>query len=195
MRAGRANLAPIGENLRKDAAENRSRLIEAAVKLYARHGSQVPLELIAEEAGVTRTTLHRNFPDRASLSAVVAEVQYDKLAKRVAKWADRDDGFFLALKVMAEGAVRSGGMSKVTQFRAEVGPLAAHFVARAEAILEAPLARAKTAGLVRADFTIDEAYRAVLMIAGGALQDAGENESEDTRIEKSLALLRRGMTP
>jgi AcrR family transcriptional regulator len=194
-KAETAELAADATNLRKDAQIRRARLIEAAVKLYVLYGAQTPLELIAAEAGVTRTTLHRNFPDRASLSAAVAQVQYDRLAQRVAGWSDRDDAFFLAIKLLALGAVRAGNMSKVTQFRQEMGPLAEHFVSQAQAMLEPPLARAKAAGLVRADFTIEQAYRAVLMIAGGSLDNPHDSATAEERIEQSLELLRLGLNP
>ncbi len=51
--------------LRKDAAERREALLKAAAEAFARDGLDTPLHVIAEQAGVGRATLYRNFADRS----------------------------------------------------------------------------------------------------------------------------------
>jgi AcrR family transcriptional regulator len=60
---------------RADAAENRRRVLAAAVRLFAEHGAgNVSMDQVAAEAGVGKGTLFRRFGDRASLArAVVSE--------------------------------------------------------------------------------------------------------------------------
>jgi AcrR family transcriptional regulator len=54
-------------NLRRDAVVNRSRLVEAARDVFSERGLRVPLEVIADRAGVGIATLYRRFPTRDAL--------------------------------------------------------------------------------------------------------------------------------
>jgi AcrR family transcriptional regulator len=57
---------------RADAAENRRRILAAAVRLFAEHGAgNVSMDQVAAEAGVGKGTLFRRFGDRASLARAV----------------------------------------------------------------------------------------------------------------------------
>ncbi|WP_457208615.1 TetR/AcrR family transcriptional regulator, partial [Nocardioides sp. P5_C9_2] len=58
---------------RRDAKENRARLIDASREVFGTLGPDAPLEEIARAAGVSRTTLHRNFASREELAAAVYE--------------------------------------------------------------------------------------------------------------------------
>ncbi len=179
--------------LRKDAQERLDRLIDAAVELYASDGYDVPFEKIAERAGVSRPTLHRNFPDRDALSAAVLKVHMDELTERIAQWADRDDGLFLALKLLATKTIVSGGLAKIVPMHRKAPAASETFRSCVDQALVGPLARAKAAGLVRADFTFDDIHRAALMLAGGGLDSYGSNVSAS--IDLALDMLRRGMMP
>jgi AcrR family transcriptional regulator len=51
----------------------RGELIDAAVRAIAKHGPDVSVELMAEEAGVARTRLYRYFNDAADLGGAIAD--------------------------------------------------------------------------------------------------------------------------
>ncbi|WP_354638780.1 TetR/AcrR family transcriptional regulator [Kitasatospora camelliae] len=53
--------------LRRDAQRNREALIAAAAELFAEHGLDTPLDVIARTAGVGNATLYRHFPTREDL--------------------------------------------------------------------------------------------------------------------------------
>jgi AcrR family transcriptional regulator len=53
---------------RSDAATNRDRILAAATVAVTRDGEKVPMETIADEAGVGIATLYRHFPTRRPLS-------------------------------------------------------------------------------------------------------------------------------
>ncbi|KXK58716.1 transcriptional regulator [Micromonospora rosaria] len=59
--------APGPRPLRADAARNRQRLLEAAVRAFSRPGAEVTLEAVARDAGVGIGTLYRHFPTREAL--------------------------------------------------------------------------------------------------------------------------------
>ncbi|WP_274669078.1 TetR/AcrR family transcriptional regulator [Demequina sp. B12] len=53
--------------------ENRAALLAAARDVFAEHGINAPLRLIAQRAGVGQGSLYRHFPDRIALAAEVFE--------------------------------------------------------------------------------------------------------------------------
>lgn len=67
--------------LRVDAERNRLRIIDAATEVFAERGLDVPLEEIAERAGVGIGTLYRRFPTREELVAATFQA-------RLAAYAD-----------------------------------------------------------------------------------------------------------
>jgi AcrR family transcriptional regulator len=59
---------------RADAARNRRRVLEAAERLFARHGAdRVTMEEIARAAGVGKGTLYRRYPDRAAIAVALLD--------------------------------------------------------------------------------------------------------------------------
>lgn len=71
MSPGDRNRTPEARPLRSDAAENRERVLAAAVTAVLRDGTNVPLSKIAAEANVGVGTLYRRYPDRAALFAAL----------------------------------------------------------------------------------------------------------------------------
>jgi AcrR family transcriptional regulator len=65
--------------VRRDAIENREKILRTAAELMARRGHNVPLTEIAEAAGVGVGTFYRRFPDRAALLDELQHRGYDLL--------------------------------------------------------------------------------------------------------------------
>lgn len=70
---------------RQDAARNRTRLIAAAREVFAELGPDAPLEEVAVRAGVSRTTLYRNFATRQDLAKDIYARDVAKIESRSAK--------------------------------------------------------------------------------------------------------------
>src|SRR5580658_9490937 len=59
---------------RADAQRNRARVLEAAEVVFAAEGLNVPVDVIAEKAGVGVGTLYRHFPTKEKLfEAIIVE--------------------------------------------------------------------------------------------------------------------------
>lgn len=56
-----------GRPLRRDAAENRERLLDAANRVFAEHGLEAGVDEVARAAGVGMGTLYRRFPTKQAL--------------------------------------------------------------------------------------------------------------------------------
>ena len=63
--------------LRRDARANRDRILAAARAAFAAGGVDVPVEEIAERAGVGMGTLYRRFPTKHDLVEAVIEESLD----------------------------------------------------------------------------------------------------------------------
>jgi len=75
MQIGRA--APVE---RADAARNRGRILDAATRLFQRHGvSAVSMDQIAVEAAVGKGTLFRRFGSKAGLAAALLDAREQAL--------------------------------------------------------------------------------------------------------------------
>jgi AcrR family transcriptional regulator len=155
--------------LRSDAQDNRDRLLEAARELFAESGLGVTMRQIARRAGVGPATLYRRFPTKQELvleafmdefracTAIVREAAADPdpwhgfcgVIERVTVLNARNQGFTDAFVAAYPGAV----------------DVAAH---RAEMTRElaAISRRAKAAGDLRADFTLDD-FMLVLLAGRG----------------------------
>jgi AcrR family transcriptional regulator len=83
--------------LRADAERNRRRLIEAATEMFCESGLEIGVGEIAQQAGVGRGTLFRNFPTKDHLiAAVVVDRMNESIVRgRVAlEAADPGQGLF-----------------------------------------------------------------------------------------------------
>jgi AcrR family transcriptional regulator len=74
-----------GRAVRRDAIENREKILLTAAELMARRGHNVPLTEIADAAGVGVGTLYRGFPDRSALLDELQRRGYDLLLDSLAR--------------------------------------------------------------------------------------------------------------
>ena len=93
--------------MRSDALARRIRIIEAACEIFRTSTDIVPLETIADKAGVGIATLYRNFPDRTALIHACAAYMFDKvieLQQSVLERFDSDPGaeWFRYVKTLVE---------------------------------------------------------------------------------------------
>lgn len=110
--------------LRADARRNREKLLQAAAELFGRADGEVPLEAVADRAGVGIGTLYRNFPTREALVeatyrrevAQIAGAMDELLAANppdvaLELWAERYVDYVAAKRGMSEalrGMIESG---------------------------------------------------------------------------------------
>lgn len=87
----------------KAAAGNREALVTAAREIYAEHGLDAPLSLIARRAGVGQGVLYRHFPDREAMAAAILEENVRQIEQAAA----------------AEGATLAGVLGVLTWHQAQ----------------------------------------------------------------------------
>ena len=147
--------ARLDQGLRKDAVENRERLLAAASDLFAERGLGVTLNDIAHGAGVGVGTAYRRFPNKEALIDALFEKRLQAVVD-VAQNALDDPDAWNGLLTFLERALhmRHGdrgldeimnnrvlGEERVSQVRDRIAPIIAELVTKA-----------KKQGVVRPDF-------------------------------------------
>ncbi|GAA4394542.1 TetR/AcrR family transcriptional regulator [Tsukamurella soli] len=145
---------------RADAVRNRARILAAAREAFAQAGVDVPLDAIAEAAGVGPGTVHRHFPTKAALLAAVIADRLDELAARAAELGDDPvEDFFGFLAELVDSGRDNLALA------AAVGGLPNSLIeesgARLSAALQALLTAAQRAGGVRRDVDVAELHAVV----------------------------------
>jgi AcrR family transcriptional regulator len=156
--------------LRADAQRNRARILEAAENVFAVEGIEVPVDLIAEKAGVGVGTLYRHFPTKEKLCEAVLLDRLSALTLDAQALADADDpagAFFGFLShVVAEGAAKRDLMVAVMGAGLEFEEASMAVKDGLRDAVGVLLQRAQAAGAVRADVTPN----AVVSLVGATCQ-------------------------
>jgi AcrR family transcriptional regulator len=145
--------------LRADAQRNRARILAAAETVFATDGIEVPVDVIAERAGVGVGTLYRHFPTKEKLCEAILIERLTALATDARALANAEDparAFFGYLEhFVAEGCAKRDLFVVVSgagiEFETAVAPLKDE-VRKSLGVL---LARAQAVGAVRPDVTAD----------------------------------------
>ncbi|MPV37162.1 TetR/AcrR family transcriptional regulator [Georgenia subflava] len=142
--------------LRRDAEQNRLRIISAAREQFAAHGLAVGHNDIARHAGVGVGTVYRHFPDRAPL---VQEALGDEVA-RLLDVADEAmatepawDGLMLLVSHVADLLAANLGLRDVALGPGQLSSDFDEVADRVRGHLEHLLERAQAEGSVRPDVT------------------------------------------
>ena len=136
-----------GRPLRRDAARNRERILEAAGEVFATRGLEVTLDDIAHHAGVGVGTVYRRFHDKEQLIDALFDDRMDAVltvAEDALAAADPWlglEGFFVSIFELqaADRGLRElafagqHGRERVARAKARLEPLIAEVVARGQA--------------------------------------------------------------
>ncbi|WP_232549942.1 TetR/AcrR family transcriptional regulator [Propioniciclava soli] len=133
------------------AGANRAALVEAARSLFAREGYAVPLSAIARAAGVGQGVLYRHFGSRVSLALAVFGENIDELEALAGRHTDPDGLGVLVARMLEQTLANAALVDAVVHGRVEQDWDGDE---RVGAVLVRPLARARSAGLVRPDLTV-----------------------------------------
>lgn len=180
--------------LRADAARNRERLVAEARRFFCAGDTAVPLEGIAQAAGVGVATLYRHFPTREALVEAVYGSELDAFAAdaesllaahgaldALRMWMDRY-ACFVAAKHAMRDALRialTSPAASTPETRARIRVVVAQFTAADAAD-----------GTIRKDVEPDDV---TLILAGAVLMTSTSTDASQLR--RLLDLLLDGLRP
>jgi AcrR family transcriptional regulator len=156
--------------LRADALRNRGRILDAARATFAERGLDVPLEDIADRAGVGIATLYRRFPTREALVAATFAAKltaFAEAAERALDDADAWAGFagFVEWACATQAVDRAA--TDLLTLRLPNSDAAEALRERGLRAFSALVRRAQDEGSLRADFVPEDL--ALLMIANAGV--------------------------
>jgi AcrR family transcriptional regulator len=177
MTSGKSRLGTPGEGraLRRDAEENRLRVIRAAREVFASQGLGAGFNDIARHAGVGVGTVYRRFPDKATLVREaleepltrILEVADDAIATEPA-W----DGLLLLVGHAADLLAANLGLRDVALGPGQLAPELDEAAGRVAPYLEELLRRAQEEGSVRPGVTPEDFTMLFFMITELAIHAA-----------------------
>lgn len=156
---------------------NRSALLASARRLFDSRGLGVPLNAIAQHAGVGQGSLYRHFPDRRSLAIAVFEEnvrEFEELG--TSEEATVED----MLRLLTEHAVRSAAFVQLVL----AGPRDAQLASLADRVTDVIVGRASAGSLPFA--SADDLLLGIGMVASSIATAPPEQRPEVARRAWSL---------
>ena len=140
--------------LRRDAAANRERILDAARRLFSEHGLEASMDDVARAAEVGAGTLYRRFATKeALLDAILGEVleRYHALSIEALREDDAFAGLELLLEQTARLQLENRAFLDVIALRLRDEPQLAAARERVRPLIEQLVAKAQAQGTLRAD--------------------------------------------
>ena len=162
--------APGVRRPRRDAVENRRRLIDAATTVFADRGLDAGVEEVARTAGVGVATLYRRFPTKEALIAELVRTLVEELLAQARQAVDVPGGRGLETHLVATGellAAQRGCLARIWDGTGAAAARDAYWD-----VLDRLLADARAAGRVRPDATRED-LRLVFWSLRGVLSPVG----------------------
>ncbi|VTR75446.1 MULTISPECIES: TetR/AcrR family transcriptional regulator [Cellulomonas] len=178
--------------LRADAARNRARLLAVAVEALAEDGD-MPLEAIAQRAGVGIGTLYRHFPERSALVEAAYRQEVTALCDAAPALLDQDGPAVDALREWMGRFVRYAAAKRGmgAALRTAVGSDSSLFAetrSRIIAAIDLLLDAGRADGSVRPDVDGEQ-----VMLAMGGVWNVPDSDRWEQRVRGLLDLLVDGL--
>ena len=150
------------KTIRADAARNRQRILQAAEEIFSGSGKAVPIDVVAERAGLGIGTLYRHFPTKAALFSAIVTDRFERLVRELEPVSATDDPFH-ALVTFVQGLGAQFAMKK--DLIDALGPEQISYGDRMvcakkdlHVVLDTILERGRKAGTVREDVTSSDVF-------------------------------------
>ena len=180
-------------SMRADARRNRAKVLEVARQVFSTEGTGVPLDDIADKAGVGAGTVYRHFPTKESLIQAVLLSRVEGLADR-ARALSESQPPDRALEMFIYDMLYEGGEKRdLIDALVDIGvdPATSLAVAHAELqrVMGILLERAQRAEVVRTDIDVDD----LMALVTGVLIALHRGARQPKLPERSLAVLLDGL--
>jgi AcrR family transcriptional regulator len=180
--------------LRADARRNRARILEVAREVFASEGLSVPIDTVAERAGIGVGTVYRHFPTKEALFAAIVTDRVQALAQDARDALTEDDpgvALFGFLRTMAERSAADMALADAfaaagVDIKSSLGVCKQDLVTAVGDLLE----RAQAAGAVRHDVSASD----VLALLSSANIACGRQGREDAS-ERLVGVVLDGLRP
>jgi len=181
--------------MRADAVKNRARILEAAEEIFATEGVSVPIDTVAERAGLGVGTLYRHFPTKEALFEAIVVARLEQLLETVREQrraADPTAALFSFLRQFAgHASVKRDLFDALGSAGIDIKSQCSEMVDEMKRNIDELRQRAVAAGGVRSDVSTDE----VVGLVVGACQAGGNARSDEAALQRMVEIICDGLKP
>ena len=181
------------DDLRADAARNRTRVLEVARELLETGDDTLPMNTIAKRAGVGVGTVYRHFPNRQVLLESLALESFEKLLAEAQAAADEDSA--IGLKRLLHAALtyqlEDAGLAAVLRSPKNACVETLELKKATLVALNRLLENARQAGVIRPDIDADDLRR---LLCGFEVA-VRLGEADPAEVERYVGILLGGLQP
>lgn len=183
--------------MRADALRNHEKILEAAEEIFALDGVMVPIDIVAERAGVGIGTLYRHFPTKEALYEAIVVTRIDGVISAA-------DDFLLDTEVepgvaldafLREFARQAADKQDLFEALGQAGiDIKARFSDRVDELMariDVLRQRAVDAGAIRGDVETQD----ILNLVIGTCHAAGHSGSDDQALQRCVGIVLAGLQP
>jgi AcrR family transcriptional regulator len=180
---------------RADAVRNHEKILAAAEEIFALDGVAVPIDIVAERAGVGVGTLYRHFPTKESLYEAIVTTRIDGLSAIADSYmSDPDPGaaFNDFLREFARQASEKQDLFEaLEQNGVDVKTRFSELIDELMKKLDTLRQRAASAGAIRTDVeTMD-----IMNLVSGTCHAAGHSRVDEAGFQRLVNIVIAGLQP
>lgn len=181
--------------MRADAARNHEKILRAAEDAFASEGVMVPIDSIAERAGVGIGTLYRHFPTKEALYEAIVKARITRLidtARRYERDADPGRALFEFLREFARQASEKRDLFEALN-RAGID-LKSQFVDMTVELklrIDVLRQRAVDVGAIKSEVTTSD----ILTLVVGSCHASGPQGSDHAGLQRMIDIVIAGIQP
>jgi AcrR family transcriptional regulator len=181
--------------MRADAVRNHEKILLAAEEIFALDGVTVPIDLIAERAGVGIGTLYRHFPTKESLYEAIVVTRISNVLEIADRYANDEDPGQALFNFLREFATQVADKQDLFEsliqagidIKAKLADQVEELVRRVDVLRQL----AVDAGTVRADVTTTDMLNLVM----GSCHAASHSDDDDVSLLRLVNIVIAGIQP
>ncbi|AZA76059.1 TetR/AcrR family transcriptional regulator [Chryseobacterium sp. G0186] len=172
---------------RSDAIQSKTAIIKTAIRLFRNQGLEVSLTEITKQAGVSRMTFYRHFPDKKAIITAIFHYNLDRLAIYSKRLEKDNQAFLKLLYLLLKKRVEYNLFVSYMDEKQGIPTSDKLFK-----LFENPIEKAKSAGLLREDFNGRSDLLLLIMMVGGAASHYNVPGCDHTT-ERTIQLIMEGI--
>jgi AcrR family transcriptional regulator len=179
--------------MRADAVKNRARILEAAEEIFASEGISVPVDRVAERAGLGVGTLYRHFPTKEALFEAIVVSRLEQLLELVrAQCAAPDPGpalFSFLREFAGQAAAKRDLFDALGSAGIDIKSQCFEMMDEMKRNIDQLRQRAVEVGAVRSDVSSEEMIGLIV----GTCQAGGHDGIDDAAVQRMVEIVCDGL--
>ncbi len=183
--------------MRADAQRNHEKILRAAEEIFALDGVMVPIDIVAERAGVGIGTLYRHFPTKESLYEAIVLTRLNELLKTADEFiedATAEPGAALGA-FLREFARQASEKRDLFEALDQAGiDIKSRFAERVDELvtrIDVLRKRAVASGAVRSDVETHD----IMNLISGTCHAAAHSSANDDGLQRLVSIVIAGIQP